>query len=477
MEKAEENGRMMEGIEVRWIKSAIALISSIACFGMLPISAQESPAHTLLIIGDSNTEFGPIANGYASILQANYGKSGSGYIPVNSTYVNLAASKIRFTMDNNWINGDMHFNTNRAQPPYYAPSGLWAESAVPGAKLTAVFNGTGIDVYYSAFADGGVFSVELDGQAVGEVNTRSSKAVTEKQRYAGLADGEHTLVITVVSGRVILSGMDRIAGNTEKGGRAVVHNWGNGASDTTDFLHIEESVFISGIQKLQPDAVVVLLGTNDMVSLDKDAFAKQLTQVVQRVQKATDVPILLVSTFRTYVDTPAFSEYITYSYPAVQKQTGVAYWDMCRWFGNSVANLTESADGVHCNAAAGKRIAAELYNQVQKLLSPEAPPETTVQPPPTGSTTTIATAPSTTESTAVSSNSTVATTAPTVSSSETSSTPTPSTSKQTAPTNGNTDVPAGGFPVWAIVLIAAAAAGAIGTGGFFLWKKLKKPAG
>lgn len=468
-------------IEVRWIKSAIALISSVACLGIIPTSAQESPAHTLLIIGDSNTEFGPIANGYASILQANFGKSGSGYIPVNSTYVNLAASKIRFTMDNNWINGDMHFNTNRAQPPYYAPSGLWAECAVPGAKFTAFFNGTGIDVYYSAFADGGVFSVELDGKTVGEINTRSSKAVTEKQRYTGLADGEHTLVITVVSGRVILSGMDRIAGSTEKGVRAVVHNWGNGASDTTDFLHIEESVFITGIQKLQPDAVVVLLGTNDMASLGKDTFAKQLTQVVQRVQKATDVPILLVSTFRTYVDTPAFSEYITYSYPEVQKQTGVAYWDMCRWFGNSVANLTESSDGVHCNPAAGKRIAAELYNQVQKLLSPETSTEATVQSPLTSNT--IATAPPTTESTASSLNSTVTASASSVSSSETSpmgSSTSPhsvslSTSKQTVPTSRNTDDPAGGFPVWAIVLIAVAAVGAVGTGGLFLWRKLKKP--
>lgn len=436
----------------------------------------------MLIIGDSNTEFGPIANGYASILQADFGKSGSGYIPVNSTYVNLAASKIRFTMDNNWINGDMHFNTNRAQPPYYAPSGLWAECAVPGAKFTAVFNGTGIDVYYSAFAAGGVFSVELDGKTVGEIQTRSSKAVTEKRRYTGLADGEHTLVITVVSGRVILSGMDRIAGSTEKGVRAVVHNWGNGASDTTDFLHIEESVFITGIQEVQPDAVVVLLGTNDMVSLDKDTFAKQLTQLVQRVQKATDVPILLISTFRTYVDTPAFSEYITYSYSEVQKQTGVAYWDMCQWFGNSVANLTESVDGVHCNPMAGKRIAAELYNQVQKLLSPETSTEATVQPPLTGST--IATTPLTTESTASSLNSTVTASASSVSSSETSpmgSSTSPhsvslSTSKQTVPTSRNTDDPAGGFPVWAIVLIAVAAAGAVGTGGLFLWGKLKKPA-
>ena len=52
------------------------------------------------------------------------------------------------------------------------------------------------------------------------------------------------------------------------------------------------------------------------------------------------------------------------------------------------------------------------------------------------------------------------------------------TSKQTTPTNGNTvEKPSDGFPVWAIVVIVVLAAGAIGTGGFFLWKKLKKTAG
>lgn len=94
------------------------------------------------------------------------------------------------------------------------------------------------------------------------------------------------------------------------------------------------------------------------------------------------------------------------------------------------------------------------------------------------------TKPSADNTTTVPTDSTETTSAPDVSSSVNSSTESTaaphsdpvSTSKQTTPTNGNAvEKPSGGFPIWAIVLIIVLAAGVIGTGGFFLWKKLKNP--
>ena len=128
----------------------------------------------------------------------------------------------------------------------------------------------------------------------------------------------------------------------------------------------------SAVKALDPDAVVILLGTNDVLSSDEKEFADNLTAFVQRVQKATDAPVMIMSHFRIFREYGVTKDYLSYSYPAVRDRTGCTYWNMYAWYGDGVATLKDSSDGVHCNAAAGKRIAAELYAQVRAMRLPAA---------------------------------------------------------------------------------------------------------
>ncbi len=468
----------------KWV---FALLSLALVFGVgvCPAAAEEKP-HSLLLIGDSNIEFGPIANGYAEILGSSFGSGGSGYIPLNATYVNLAASGVSLTADAGWVAGDMNINGRHSSGTVYAPGGLWTECETKGAVYTVTCKGSGIDLYYTAMPGGGRFGVELDGENKGETDTAAQRAETRKLSFTGLdADKTHTLKITLVSGRVILTGVDRVQGT---GARAVVHNWGNGSADTTDFIRVEENVLRSAVKALDPDAVVILLGTNDVLSSDEKEFADNLTAFVQRVQKATDAPVMIMSHFRIFREYSVTKDYLSYSYPAVRDRTGCTYWNMYAWYGDGVATLKDSSDGVHCNAAAGKRIAAELYAQVKAMREPQ--PATTAPTKAPASTTkpVNTTKPAHTTKPAGTTAQAAPVSTDTAATGDTTAADTPETSatdagetKATVPASAETKAPEeskpqtekGGFPVWGIVLIVAAVLAAGGTAAVMIVRKKK----
>lgn len=474
------------------IKYWAVIVAIVVLLGAMPMVVHgESEPYSLLLIGDSNIEYGPIANGYAEILDTTFGDGGSGYVPLNATFTNLAATGIQITSDAGWLGGDMNINGRHAVGSIYTPNGLWTECSTPGAKLTITFEGNGIDLYYTALPGGGVFRVTLDGEDKGETATDAEKAATQKLSFTGLtASGTHTLQITLVSGRVVLTGVDRLEGS---GKRAVVHNWGNNSADTIDFTNVDENVMVTAVQELKPDAIVVLLGTNDVLSLDEKEFAANLTEVVKRLQKATDVPVMIISHFKIFREYSVTKDYLSYSWPTVSEQTGCTYWNMYNWYGDGVATLKESSDGVHCNAAGGKRIAAELYTQVENMRNPKpstttstttttqkSDPTTTKKADSTTTTTkkadvtTTAQVSETTVSTDESAAQTTVADAPeseaevTTTTSATEATSAPEESDE--PTDNDPKEPDGGFPVWAIVLIIVVVIAA-GVGGCILWKK------
>ena len=466
------------------IKYWVVIVAIIVLLGAVPMAVHgESGPYSLLLIGDSNIEYGPIANGYGEILDTTFGDGGSGYVPLNATFTNLAATGIQITSDAGWIGGDMNINGRHASRPIYSPNGLWTECSTPGAKLTVTFKGNGISLYYTALPGGGVFRVTLDGQDKGETDTGAGKAATQKLSFTGLtASNAHTLQITLVSGRVVLTGVDRIEGF---GKRAVVHNWGNSSADTIDFTNVDENVMVTAVQELKPDAIVVLLGTNDVLSLDEKEFAANLTEIVKRLQRATDVPVMIISHFKIFREYSVTKDYLSYSWPTVSEQTGCTYWNMYNWYGDGVATLKESSDGVHCNAVGGKRIAAELYTQVENMRNPK-PSTTTVQTTTTKKTESTATttkkADVTTAAqmpeTIVSTGNTVRTTLADTSENETeavaaaTATEAVPAPEESAESSGNDPkAPDSGFPVWAIALIVVAVLTVVGIVGFILWKK------
>lgn len=74
---------------------------------------------------------------------------------------------------------------------------------------------------------------------------------------------------------------------------------------------------------------------------------------------------MIVSPFNTdgELSKTILPTYLETSFPEAAKETHSFYWDMNKWFGSY--DPQKLPDGVHVNALYGKRIAEELFKQLQ----------------------------------------------------------------------------------------------------------------
>jgi lysophospholipase L1-like esterase len=108
--------------------------------------------------------------------------------------------------------------------------------------------------------------------------------------------------IKVISGNVTLIGIDAKMLSANNDQRIVLHKWGNAWASSEDFVHIDKEVFSSALKQLDPDKVVILLGTNDYNLDNRDAadFKSNLKELTERIKKALPhTQVLIVSTFNT----------------------------------------------------------------------------------------------------------------------------------------------------------------------------------
>jgi lysophospholipase L1-like esterase len=310
---------------------------------------------------------------------------GTGYTPLNSGFYELrnnVFSGLTVSYPNTWTLLDMFEGSRLSTKPYLSPHGHWLESSTVGATATVTFPGNGVDVYWLSDTAGGRFSIIADNVAKDTVNTAGSRGVL-KTTVAGLTSGNHTVQLRVtsvpVSGNVTLLGFDARNDLCGAAKRSVVHNWGNGYAATVDFLGIDSTVFVTGLQKLSPDIVVVLLGTNDHLQDSRSApeLKANLKAIINRVKAAGFAgKIMLVSTFMTNNTSGAtfIPQYRATSWPQAADETGVAYWDMSAWYGawNSALML----DANHCNQTGAKKIAVEMLRQILTKFPPVSIAET-----------------------------------------------------------------------------------------------------
>jgi Leucine-rich repeat (LRR) protein len=342
---------------------------------------------SILIIGDSNTEQGFITHSLADSLLAYVGASssmGTGYIPINSGFYEVRDGRVpdvKTSYSDSWKLMDM-FEGTRLPPPYLSPSGHWLVSSTAGAVATVTFAGNGVDVYWLSNTNGGEFSIIIDNVAKDTLNTNGSRSV-QKTNIKGLNSGNHTMQLKVLSvpssGNVTLLGFDGrndISGITN---RSVVHNWGNGYSASIDFMKIDSAVFATGLQKLDPDVVLLLIGTNDHLQDKRSApeFKANLKVILNRIKAAGfENRVLLVSTYMTHTGDGSgavfIPQYRATSWPEAAKETSVSYWDMSTWFGDDDAQWLYF-DGCHCWDVCGKRIAPEMLRQIIARFPPITP--------------------------------------------------------------------------------------------------------
>lgn len=367
--------------EVYMVKKVIALcLLSLA--GTVASGVTRDSSLSVLVIGDSNTEHGFITLALGDTLRKHYGGStGTGYLPFDSAFYTLRYNRVpgfSIAYPETWTLLDM-FEWNRLEEkPYLSPNGQWCKSTSVGARATVTFPGNGIDVYWLAQPAGGEFSVTIGGTVRCTVSTVGEIGV-QKTTITGLEGTSQTMQCDVTSlpesGSVILLGVDARTDLVGSGGRSVVHNWGNGWSSTMDFLAIDSLVFQTGLQKLAPDVVVVLLGTNDHLqdSRAPESLTTNLITIINRIKAAGFTgKIMLVSTFMTENESGAtfVPQYREISWPGAAAATGVAYWDMSTWF--DMWSMPVMMDGNHCNELGGKLIGHEMFRRIQTAFPSSA---------------------------------------------------------------------------------------------------------
>jgi hypothetical protein len=322
----------------------------------------------ILIIGDSNTEIGNITMPLKAIIDSAYGNFGTGYCTLNPNSMGRVPDSLSVSCDTNWIMSDMRNDWVPEPGPYYAPDGLSISSEKPGAAVTVRFNGTGIDLYYLQNQEGGRFTVLTDGRKKVTINTKFSLASTGKVQFRNLSSGWHTLTVKVNTGRVTLFGVDARRSDARDDVRFILHKWGNAWASTAEYTGIDRNVFKTGLQKLNPDKIVILLGTNDhgLDRRDAPAVRDNLKEIITRIHEALPSSgVIVVSTFATG-DSEAqglLPAYVAGAFPAAAREAQASYWDMSTWFGPY--DPAKLDDGVHVNEAYGKKIAVELLNQLK----------------------------------------------------------------------------------------------------------------
>ena len=207
-------------------------------FTLLSLTYGNNCGLSVLVIEDSNTEYGLITQPLADTLH-NYfdvDDMGTGYLPFNAFFYAIRNGlykdvSVDYSTTTSWTLMDMFEGKRLGIEPYHSPNGQWLKCTTANAVATIQFPGNGIDVYWLSQSGGGDFSITIDDVMYDTITTTGQTSV-QKTSISGLSAGLHTAYFKVIAvpekGDVTLLGFDArfdIAGQSK---RSVVHNRGNG---------------------------------------------------------------------------------------------------------------------------------------------------------------------------------------------------------------------------------------------------------
>lgn len=305
----------------------------------LPVSKPFS----ILFLGDSNTQGEYTISWIVKMLRERAGYAGTGYrpfVPKAALGWGSPSQHPGFGISastGGWQEYDMAPG-REINPPYISPDGLAMIAEKAGASIQMHFTGDSIDFYYLEQNSGSCcFSVQVDEDASFKIDTGSGHQKVARYTLDGLSTQTHQILVTALDPGVTLLGFD--VKNSSETPRVICHKWGNGSAHSGHFVKIDEDLFTESVRLLDPDLVIIILGTNDhnIGGLSKERFAENLIEIVQRI-KSVDASIetLLVSTFRsnTKQGQPGglLDQYRAFSYEEAAAESDSSYWDMSTYF-------------------------------------------------------------------------------------------------------------------------------------------------
>ncbi len=243
------------------------------------------------VVGDSWTHgyrfFLPIK----SALQAEYGNAGAGWGTAGDLTETAGGQPdgISRAITGTWTHYDESSGAANAYGADLAHAVSTDDSTPASISWTSAADT--IVIHYMKQPTGGTFRYTTDGGSSwsATIDTANATLLHATETITGLGGGSITVKIEVaaaVTAGVIICGVDfRLDGN---GVRCL--SLGNNGSVTSDWTGIDETIWEAGIAALEPDVVLIILGTNDKaVPITPTATGANLTTLAARIVAARTV--------------------------------------------------------------------------------------------------------------------------------------------------------------------------------------------
>lgn len=398
--KVPASGLRMMGVflklgRLEWLgwfgKNTIAMVFLLAVLPLRaevprPPNGELSSPRKVLIIGDSNTEMGHFPNGLARIYEDAYGFYGSGY---RSLSFNSYADPMWITGNGREDNQQPWLKISTSAPETWkitftsgpkamlSPTTSALTNATADAFISVEFFGRGIELYFLAESTGGTFLAAVDG---GDSKTADSTAESPEIRSLRIDDlslGWHRLKVTAGAGAVTFVGvqshMEANAGAAPDK-KAVVHNWGRSGATSSNFAEVRPEIHASALRLLNPDVVIVLLGTNNhnIASSTAPEFYRGIDVLIDRIREAVPKAKILVSSTLPFGAPASYSLLESYlrQWKVNVEARGASFFDLHGWMGGNpeAASLfVYPEEKIHFSTGGGEEIAAEFFRQIEKL--------------------------------------------------------------------------------------------------------------
>ncbi|SDT27109.1 GDSL-type esterase/lipase family protein [Actinoplanes derwentensis] len=166
--------------------------------------------------------------------------------------------------------------------------GLKSLTQSAGQNATYTFQGTGVEVWFSAQPGGGSFSVTIDGLVHAASIGAEAASLDRNARWISpaLPRGSHTIVVTCLAGPVSLHGFATSDGDENRGIR--LYNGGHGGRTSGDFADGVSS-WAPRLRSIQPHLVILQLGVNDWrINVPAATMKTNFKTIIAAVRRTTD---------------------------------------------------------------------------------------------------------------------------------------------------------------------------------------------
>lgn len=314
----------------------------------------------ITLTGDSWTEHLTIIAQLAELLRGQLGVAGSGWVTLVGQGIN------RF--DGVWLQNSSGWalydadTTLTAPPDGCGPNGqaLVTSAADQTITISGIENGDVLNVYLGAFD--GTLRYSVDGGQAVDFSTSASGEAVQVVAIPLVGSAPHTVVLTTVSGKAAFYGA-LIRKSTGSG--VELSRVGNIGATGADYLQFVDAWTPKFAAALNPDLVLVVLGTNDF-RLSRgtiESYQSALRKIVAAYRTANaDCGFLFIAPAQCS-DTGLIplSEYRDAMY-RVALEVGAEFYNMNESWGSyaSESALGQWRDVRHISDAGAKRLAASL---------------------------------------------------------------------------------------------------------------------